>query len=112
MSSYRYIQNSSLLSGGVMTGTTVLISKALDLRTLKFAALYASWTGTPNGTFSVQGSLDGVNFQDMGIAVNAAVGSAGSRLIDLGGTGVSFVLLQYTNTSSTGTLAVTGSAKS
>ena len=113
--SYRGINNLTLLAPTTnnMTGTTVLSTTlALDIRTMPRACIVASWTGTPNGTFSVQGSVDGILFADMGITVNPAVGSADNRFIDLTETGADFVKLVYTNTSSTGTLTVKGSAKS
>lgn len=111
MSTYRFTPAKTLLAAGSMTGTSVITSSAIDLQTMHYSGLYASWTGTPNGTFSVQGSLDGVNFADMGITVNAAIGAAGSRAIDIGPTAFGFIRLQYTNTSGTGTLTVVGSAK-
>lgn len=112
MASYRHIEAATLLSGGAMTGTSVLTSKAIDCRTLPLVGFSISWTGTPNGTFIVQGSLDGTTFVDMGITVAPAAGAVGNRGVDIGPTAFNYIQVQYTNTSGTGTLTIVGAAKS
>lgn len=107
----KFIPLTHLLVAGSMTGTSVLNSAALDLQTLAMAAFYIAWTGTPNGTFQIQGSLDGTNWVNTGVSVAAAVGSADSRLVNLVDLAYRYVRVQYTNASSTGTLTVDGMAK-
>lgn len=109
---YRFIGPISLVTGGAMTGTAVLTSNAINIETLPLAGVYISWTGTPQGSFSLQGSIDGTHFADMGISIPAPGGSAGSCLIDPITTSCRFLRVKYTNSSSTGTLTVTACGKS
>lgn len=105
-----------------MTGTTVITSHVMDFRLLRAGSIQCIWTGTPNGAFSLQGSLDyqldpGGNvlkagtWDDLGVTLGAAAGSAGSDLLDIAVTGIPWLRIQYTNTSSTGTLTIYGHGK-
>lgn len=46
------------LTGGVMTGTTVLTSPVTNLQCLDDIGYQFSWTGSPVGTFQIQVSAD------------------------------------------------------
>tara|TARA_R110002126_G_scaffold132271_1_gene276332 strand:+ start:231 stop:572 length:342 start_codon:yes stop_codon:yes gene_type:complete len=71
-----------------------------------------AYTGTPNGTFSVQVSNDETTWEDLTLSVAiAAIGSADNHFIDAE-TAAKFVRLVYTASSSTGTLDVKLTAKS
>lgn len=111
MSSYRMISPTTIMAAGVMTGTAVITSAVLDILSLVNVAFQLKWTGTPNGTFSVQGSQDNVTFNDIGATISPAVGSADSRLINISGVAFRYIQVVYTNTSSTGVLTIIGSAK-
>lgn len=98
-----------------MTGTVVINGLPLDWRLIRGGSIQVIWTGTPTGTFSVQGSLDYFlgpdgkpgnvgTWDDMGISVTAPSGSAGKALVDITITGIPWVKIVYTNTSGTGTL--------
>lgn len=111
MSSYRAIDPVVLLSGGNMTGTTVIDSKPMDIGHLQGAALSAVFTGTPVGKFQVMVSVDGVNYDDLGENIPDAAGTADVRIANLFWLAVKWVKLRYTNVSGSGTLTVTGMAK-
>jgi hypothetical protein len=110
---YRVVDPIPLLTAGTMTGTAILTSSAIDVRSLGGALIYCVWTGTPNGTFSIQAAIsnDSASFVDMGIAVNPATGTVGQRLIDINLSSIRFARVVYTNTSSTGVLNCSASAK-
>lgn len=96
--------------GNNMTGTAVVLSTVLDFTSCQSGGIRAGWTGTPTGTFVVQGSFDyGINgasaqWDDMGIGATNPAGSAGSTIIDLARTGVPYYRLKYTNSGGTGAL--------
>ena len=113
MSSYRYTGPLTLLSGtNNMTGVAAITSLPLDTRTIPRAALMMSWTGSASGSFSVQGSVDGTTYADLGISIPSVAGVAGNTFIDVGYTGADYLQVVYTNTGGTGSLTVKGSAKS
>lgn len=95
-----------IVTDGVMTGTAVITSEGVGIQDIKSCAFQFVWTGTPNGTFLIEGSVDGANWSDMGITISAATGSAGNRIADITATGISAARAKYTNTSSTGTLQI------
>lgn len=107
-----------------MTGTSVITSAVLVIRTLSCAAIQAVWTGTPTGTFSIQGSLDynpdamsnglplsAGTWRDIGVSLTAPSGSASDALADIALSGIPYIRVVYTNASGNGTLTVTGFAK-
>ncbi len=115
-----------LFSAGVMSGTNTITSAVVDTRIFAFPAFVptweASWTGTPAGTFSWEGSnqYDPINNPSATFlalaAPNAALestafvqpaGSANSCILNLFGgpaSGVRWWRLKYVNTSGSGTL--------
>lgn len=112
--SYRSINNLTLTPGTAnnMTGVVAITSLPLDIRYMPRACMVASWTGSASGTISIQGSVDGTTYSDMGLGISNVVGVADNRFIDLTETAADYVRLVYTNTGGTGTLTVKGSAKS
>lgn len=95
-----------IVTDGAMTGTAVITSPEVGVQDLKSCSFQYVFTGTPNGTFDIEGSVDGVNFESMGITIAAAAGAAGNRVVDITDTGVAALRAKYTNTSSTGTLQI------
>lgn len=105
------------VNGLPMTGTSTTISEVIDVRNSYAMAIQLYWSGTPTGTFSIQGSMNynlstlGSNvlnagtWDDMGITTaNSPAGSAGHTLIDITATGISWIRVVYTNSSGSGTL--------
>lgn len=121
---------SAALSNQTMTGTATLTSAVSNIKYKDSVSMQFQWTGTPNGTFVVQGSLDYIpTVQQSGGTPNAgtwipipvkdvsgnppiAAGAAGQILCNLNQLGFPWIRVQYTNTSSTGVLTGYISAKS
>lgn len=84
----------------------------MDMQSLPYASFEAIWTGTPTGTFSIEGSLDNTNWYPTGADVNNPAGSADSTLENLGfPAGFRYIRLSYTNISGVGLLTINGMAK-
>jgi len=110
-SSRSVIISRQIFTGGVMTGVAVINSLEVNVESFDRVSIEATWTGTPNGTFDVQGASQvdssgvGVNFQPITLSsVPAATGAAGSHLIQLASLGVARIRLSYTNSSGAGSL--------
>ena len=100
-----------IITNGVMTGTNVLTSTVTDIRNLDNVAIALQFTGTPTGTFAVNGSLDYNTATQVGTWIPltlspapAAAGAASQILINMTGLAFPFIQATYTNTSGTGTL--------
>lgn len=98
----------SVLTAGSMTGN--LTSAVSTVTGFDGVCYQASWSGTPTGTFKVQGSIDQTNWTDL-VTNAAAVGAAGTWVADLA-TNLPYLRVTYTATSGTGTLGVLIAGKS
>lgn len=112
MGGIRILGPTRLLTDGVMTGTNVLHSGPMDMMSMPYAAFEAIWTGDPVGTFTIDGSIDGVNWYDTGSEVTNPSGTPASTLENLGfPAGFRYIRLSYTNASGNGLLTINGMAK-
>jgi hypothetical protein len=110
-----------------MTGTSSLTSTPMNWDTIRGGSIQAVWTGSPVGSFVIQGSLN-YSQNPNGSANNpgtwntvpsgtflgtltAPAGSAGSALVDCQFTGIPWIRVVYTNSSGTGTLTLYGAGK-
>lgn len=96
---------------GAMSSTNVIISGVIDASFLDNVCVEAAWTGTPTGTFGIQGSVTKINWKDLGLSISGPAGSAGNILLDLNQLSFPYVRLVYTNISGTGTLTVYAGGK-
>jgi hypothetical protein len=79
-------------------------SEVIDVRHLALLAVAMIWTGTPTGTVKLQGSVDNINWFDLGTFSQALAGAAGSKLWEVVDVTVAYVRLSYASTSGTGSL--------
>lgn len=93
-----------LFTNGVMTGTSVLLSSAIDVTNLDNVGLEVSWTGSAVGTIEVLGSNSNATYYALTFnpVITQPAGTAGGYLIDLSQFPWQYFKLRYTNTSSTG----------
>lgn len=104
-SSRKFLAPYSVITNGSMAGN--LTSAVTDIRYLDDVCYQIVWTGTPTGTFQVQGSLDQVTWNTLSLTpAPAATGSAGNYLVDLEGLSFPYIRTTYTFTSGTGTLNI------
>jgi hypothetical protein len=109
-------QAGSIASGtlaGAMASTNTIYSQIANVSQLDNIGLEVTWTGSPVGTFSVMGSNSGINFEALTFtpALAQPVGSADGYLINLQQYPFTYLMLEYTNTSGTGTITVYGQGK-
>jgi len=87
-----------------MTGTDVL-DAVTNIESARMGAYQVVWIGTPNGSFTVWGSVNGVDFEDLGLPSLPAVGgSAGTAIISITDLAFQWLRLRYVNASSVGQL--------
>ena len=92
-----------IVTSSSMTGTVT--SASIDIRFIDNVAFQFNFTGTPNGTFFIDGSIDNSNWNALVLTpVPVASGAAGSILINLAELGFPYVRCRYVPSSSTGTL--------
>lgn len=77
------------------------------------SGLEVTWTGTAVGTFEILLSASGINFYALTFSPVLAqpAGSASGYWVNLDSVASKYLLLRYTNTSSTGSLTVYGQFK-
>lgn len=102
---------------GVMASTNTVYTEIYDVAALTRIdniGLEISWTGTPSGTITVNGSNGGVNFYSLTFspAITQPTGSPGGYLIDLNQYPFRFLMLQYANTSGSGAITAILSGRS
>lgn len=104
-SAKRVLTPIQIITSGSMTGTSTLTSSEIDIQYLSRASIQLVWTGTPTGTFAIQGTVDGSTWSPITTnpASIAASGSAGNHLVE-GEIHSKKMRVQYTNSSGTGTL--------
>jgi hypothetical protein len=112
------ILNDLAVDSGSMTGTSTINSDPIWLGHAAGVCIQAVWTGTPNGAFKLQCSVDpqvpqpGVsnptltNWEDVADSSYSVTGAAGSYTWNVDKTYYPWIRVVYTNTSSTGTLNV------
>ncbi len=101
----------SLPSGtltGAMASTNVIYTNILDISRMDNSGIEVVWTGTPTGTLLVVASISGLNWFSLTFnpALAQPAGSANTGYgININQYPFKFLMLQYTNASSTGTLS-------
>lgn len=110
------VLNDLAISSGSMTGTDVIYSDWIWLGHAAGVCIQAVWTGTPNGAFKLQCSVDPTvptpgasyptltNAEDIADSDYTVSGSAGSYTWNVSDAYFPWIRVVYTNTSSTGTL--------
>ena len=96
-----------------MSGTNTIYSQIIDVSTMDNIGLEVNYTGTPTGTFTVNGSISGLNFYALTFtpSLTQPAGSAGGYLVNISVYALKYFLLEYTNSSGTGVLTVYGQQK-
>lgn len=118
------------LANQTMASTNVLTSAITEITRKDNIAYELSWTGTPTGTFTVQGSISynpgnpqsggGANagvwttitVTDQNGNAPAAAGAPGQVLMNLNELSFPYIRVQYTNSTGSGTLTGYVSGKS
>jgi hypothetical protein len=95
---------------GVMTGTNTIYSQIIDKQEYDNIGLELSWTGTPTGTIQIMASNSGINFYGLSFSplISQPAGSAGGYLISLNQHPWRYFMVQYTNTSGSGSFYTYG----
>lgn len=121
----KVLQVSQIVTAGDMSAATVT-SGVADIRIFDNVGMQINFTGTPTGTFAVQGSVDYLaDAFNPAVVKNAgnwtaltlspspvASGAASTILLDLNQLSFPYIRVVYTKTSGTGTLNVYVSGKS
>lgn len=100
-----------ILMNQTVSGTTVATSQYLDSRLQIAGGFYISYGTGLSAAFSLQYSVDGMNYADSGVIIPAATGSAGSAMLNIFGIGINYIRIVVTPTSGSATVTVTGSLK-
>lgn len=95
--------------------TASLVSQVFSINNSNSFAMQFIWTGTPTGTLTVLGSIDGVTY-NVSLGTHSISGAAGTYTLDLSATAglttnVGWVQGTYTFSSGTGTLTHVTAAK-
>ena len=96
---------------GTMSSTNTIYSQIIDISLYDNVGLEVTWTGTPTGTFNVYVSNSGINFYYLTIGQTQPAGAAGGYFINIQQLAAKYFLLEYTNSSGSGSLTVYGQIK-
>lgn len=98
----------SIVTNGVMTGTSVVTSSVTNIQNLDDIGIQVAWTSTAVGVIEVQCSVDNVTFYALTFdpVLTQPAGSAGGYLIDLQQVPFLWLRVQYTNSAGSGVLNV------
>jgi hypothetical protein len=98
---------------GAMASTNTVYSNIQDITNTDNQGLEITWTGTPTGTITILCSASGVNFYPLTFSptLTQPAGSAGGYLVNLNQIPWRYVMIQYTNSTGTGSLTVWNSSK-
>ena len=101
------------VTSGTMSSTNTIYSQILEVSRIDNMGLEVTWKGTPTGTFSVMVSNSGINFYALTFdpVLTQPGGSAGGYAVDLNQLPFKYLMLQYVNSSGTGSLTVYGQTK-
>ena len=102
--------------GGTMATTATIYSQILDISRFDNIFIDVIWSGTPVGTLAVELSASGIVFTTIPAAsfnptLVSPAGSAAKLGLNIPLMGAKYLLLVYTNSSSTGTLNAYGQLK-
>lgn len=100
-----------VLSAGDMSGS--LTTLATNISSSDNIGYQVDFTGVPNGTFSVEGTINGTTWQGLTLtpAAPVAAGAAGGFVVNLNQVPYEQIRLVYTRTSGTGSLTVWAMSK-
>jgi hypothetical protein len=104
-------QQGSVPSGlinGAMSGTSTIYTQIVDVSRMDNVGLEVTYTGTATGTIQVMVSNSGINFYALTFnpALTQPSGSSGGYAISINQIPFKYFMVQYTNTSGSGTLNV------
>ncbi len=100
-------------TAGVMASTNVIYTNILDVTTMDDLGLEVTWTGTAIGTIEIMGSVSGAVFYALTFdpVLGQPAGSSSGYLIDLQQFPFPYLMVKYTNSSSTGSITTWVCAK-
>jgi hypothetical protein len=98
---------------GTLSSTNTIYSQVIEVSRMDNIGLEVTFTGTPTGIFQVLVSNSGVNFYALTFdpILTQPSGSALGYGVQLTQLGFKYLMLEYTNSSGTGTLTVFGQCK-
>jgi hypothetical protein len=95
-----------------MSGTTTIYSSLVDMSNRTGVSYEATWVGTASGSFAVQVSNTSASWVDVSdLTIDAAVGAADSRFVNMTDLQCRYTRFKYVNTSGSGSLTVYAHAK-
>jgi hypothetical protein len=110
MSGKDFISPVTLMAAGDMSGD--LTSSTVTLMGFDNVGIQFIFTGTPEGTFDVDISLDGTNWTTLPLSPTPeATGAAGNEYVELNQSTAKYLRCRYTATASTGSLKILISQK-
>ncbi len=97
------------------TMAAALYSTPFDISQSTTFVMQFIWTGTPTGTLTVMGSVDGVNY-NISLGTHSIVAAAGTYTLDLGAsagvtTSCQYIQAQYSGSGTGALTTVTAGAK-